>query len=127
MKKTEMRMEDYFLILLDLIDAISNFFWDFIFSLLHYFAFDFIFFFFFVCSCLFFFSKQKKVISGAGRGIGLMIAMAFAQNGANIFLLGRDLKTLEEVQAYFSQKYPSQKFVAIKANLSVPEDCLVCI
>jgi len=54
-----------------------------------------------------------------------MIATAFAQNGANIFLLGRDLKNLEEVAAYFSQKYPSQKFLAIKANLSVPEECIV--
>ena len=43
--------------------------------------------------------KNKTVIiTGASKGIGRATAVLFAKNGANLFLLSRDLKKLEELK-----------------------------
>lgn len=45
------------------------------------------------------FSNQVVVVTGASSGVGRAIALALAENGATVALVGRDLKTLEAVAA----------------------------
>ncbi|MEO5715186.1 MAG: SDR family NAD(P)-dependent oxidoreductase [Luteolibacter sp.] len=43
------------------------------------------------------FSNQVVVVTGASSGVGRAIALALAENGATVALVGRELKTLEAV------------------------------
>jgi short-subunit dehydrogenase len=71
------------------------------------------------------FSIQGKnvVVSGASRGIGLMIAHTLISNGANVFAISRDNKTLESVSEALTKKGPG-KCYAIPSNLSSENDSL---
>ena len=52
--------------------------------------------------------KDKNVIlTGAGRGIGQVIAQLFAEEGANIALLSRTKEELEETLGLIKSKSPS--------------------
>jgi NADP-dependent 3-hydroxy acid dehydrogenase YdfG len=46
------------------------------------------------------FSKQVIVVTGASSGVGKAIAIALAEHGASVALVGRDLKTLEAVASF---------------------------
>jgi NADP-dependent 3-hydroxy acid dehydrogenase YdfG len=50
-----------------------------------------------------FFTNQVAVVTGGSSGIGKAIAFALASEGASICLLGRNLKTLEDVAAHIPQ------------------------
>ena len=49
------------------------------------------------------FQNKIVVITGSGTGIGKAIAMKFAENGANIIILGRRKEPLEEAAKELEQ------------------------
>ena len=62
------------------------------------------------------------VISGASRGIGLGIAKAFAQKGANIVLLGRNRDTLETAQGSLLRKHAEHRHEVYVMDVSKAND-----
>ena len=65
------------------------------------------------------FSVQGKnvLVTGGGRGIGLMIAEAFVRNGATVYISSRDEKTIAAVAASLTAAGPGS-CVAFPADLS---------
>jgi len=57
------------------------------------------------------------LVTGGGRGIGLMIAAALVQNGANVFISSRDANTIERVASQLTKQGPG-KCSAFAADLS---------
>jgi NAD(P)-dependent dehydrogenase (short-subunit alcohol dehydrogenase family) len=63
---------------------------------------------------------RKAIISGANRGIGRVIADAFAAEGIHIAALGRNLPACEEAAAEIRAKHPGLIAVAVKVDLEQP-------
>lgn len=62
--------------------------------------------------------KGKHVlITGASKGIGLACAHAFAQEGARLSLVARDLATLNAAQAQLNEQYAEVEVAVYSANL----------
>lgn len=62
--------------------------------------------------------KGKHVlITGASKGIGLACAHAFAQEGARLSLVARDLATLNAAQAQLNEQYADVDVAVYSANL----------
>lgn len=65
--------------------------------------------------------KEIAIVTGASRGIGKAIALAFAREGMDVIIFGRDVTSLEQVQSeikaknvhceYFSGDVGDEKFV----------------
>lgn len=65
--------------------------------------------------------KELAVVTGASKGIGKAISLAFADEGVDVIIFGRDVNALEKVQAeiksknvrceYFSGDVGDEKFV----------------
>src|SRR2546427_11225451 len=71
------------------------------------------------------FQNKVVVVTGSGTGIGKAIAMRFAENGANIVILGRRKEPLEEKAKELEQiiaKVKSDEFVKIFAGVDVSEE-----
>src|SRR5262245_51551969 len=64
---------------------------------------------------------RKAVISGANRGIGLTIAMAFAAEGVQLALLGRNENGLNDAASAVRRKYPSKKVITAVVDLEQPQ------
>jgi 3-oxoacyl-[acyl-carrier protein] reductase len=64
------------------------------------------------------FSGRSALITGASRGIGRAIAIEFANAGAELALLGRDVAALEETRAACREVHPSGKAEIIQADLT---------
>ncbi len=66
---------------------------------------------------------KAAIVTGAGRGIGKAIALAFAKEGAKVIVVSRTLpevrKTASEIESLGS------KAIALKADVSNGEDVLV--
>lgn len=56
---------------------------------------------------------KKVLITGAGRGIGAAIAHAFASQGAEVFLSGRNLSTLEKLSGELNDKYQCEAKILV--------------
>ena len=71
------------------------------------------------------FQNKIVVITGSGTGIGKAIAMKFAENGANIVILGRRKEPLEEAAKELEQvisKVNSSSFVKIFSGVDVSDE-----
>src|SRR5947209_17522326 len=71
------------------------------------------------------FQNKVVVVTGSGTGIGKAVAMRFAENGANIVILGRRKEPLEETAKELEQiiaKVKSDAFVKIFAGVHVSDE-----
>ena len=71
------------------------------------------------------FQNKIVVITGSGTGIGKAIAIKFAENGANIVILGRRKEPLEEAAKELEQviaKAQSKSFVKIFPGVDVSDE-----
>jgi len=67
--------------------------------------------------------KGKLVlITGGGRGIGLMIAQGFIENGADVIICSRSLQQIKEAAETLQAKGPG-KCSYIEANVSLDTEC----
>lgn len=65
--------------------------------------------------------NRRAIISGANRGIGRTIALAYAQEGMHVALLGRNHKACAELADEILSKGGGVKAVAIRMDLEHPE------
>ncbi len=63
------------------------------------------------------FERKAAVITGASRGIGRAIAVDFAQNGADVVLVGRDRSALEETAQACRSIRPSVRAEIVLADV----------
>lgn len=63
------------------------------------------------------------VITGASRGMGKSIAIAFAEQGYNLVLVARDPVKLETTRAELSGQFPSLQVIARAFDLQTKEQC----
>jgi NAD(P)-dependent dehydrogenase (short-subunit alcohol dehydrogenase family) len=67
-------------------------------------------------------SGKIVVVTGGGRGIGLMIAQGFVENGAKVILISRSQKQLDEAAKVFNEKKPGSCY-GLAANISEDAEC----
>eukprot|EP01120_Amphizonella_sp_Union-15-10_P012209 TRINITY_DN5381_c0_g1_i2.p1 TRINITY_DN5381_c0_g1~~TRINITY_DN5381_c0_g1_i2.p1 ORF type:complete len:263 (-),score=57.87 TRINITY_DN5381_c0_g1_i2:39-827(-) len=69
------------------------------------------------------FSVKNKVVlvTGGGRGIGLMIATSFVKNNAKVYITSRTKKTCDEVAKRLTEQGPGTCH-SLPADLSQPEE-----
>ncbi len=65
--------------------------------------------------------NRKAFITGTSRGIGLVIAKAFAAEGVHLALFGRDRERCEALAAELRARYPGQKTFAAWHDFHKPE------
>lgn len=65
--------------------------------------------------------NRKALISGASRGIGRAIALAFADEGVNLALFGRDEKRCEEVAREISARHADLQVVVVRLDFEQPD------
>lgn len=64
--------------------------------------------------------NRKAIISGANRGIGLTIALAFAAEGVQLALLGRNQQGLADAAKEVRTRYSDAKVVTVVVDLEQP-------
>ena len=72
-------------------------------------------------SSLFDATDLHVLITGAGSGIGLMIAQAYYNHGAIVYLVGRRAEKLQEAQATISKSSSNGKIVILPGDVSTRE------
>jgi len=64
---------------------------------------------------------RKALISGANRGIGRQIALAYAAEGIDLALLGRNKQACNELAQEISSAHPNTKAIAVHVDLEEPQ------
>ncbi len=67
---------------------------------------------------------MNTVVTGATKGIGKAIAVAFAQEGYNLFLCARTQKDLETLQLELFEAYPSIEIHIKAVDMSVKQEVI---
>lgn len=67
------------------------------------------------------FKNKKVVITGGSRGLGLALCEEFANEGADILLIARDIEELKRAKNSLQLKYPERSFFTVAADLCQPE------
>ena len=67
-------------------------------------------------------TSKHALVGASSRGIGLAIATQLADCGANVTLMARDEKRLNELITNLSTKYPEQVHGYLIVDFSDPED-----
>ncbi|CAM5454934.1 SDR family NAD(P)-dependent oxidoreductase [Eoetvoesiella caeni] len=67
------------------------------------------------------FSERVVVITGASRGIGMLLTRAFAQEGAHVVFAARRLDPLRQLETELQAS--GHQVLAVKADVGVQEDC----
>jgi 3-oxoacyl-[acyl-carrier protein] reductase len=71
------------------------------------------------------FKNKNVIITGASRGIGKELVFSFAKLGANVTLLSRDLKKMNNIlKTLNKKKLTNQSFKALKLDISKQEDVI---
>jgi 3-oxoacyl-[acyl-carrier protein] reductase len=65
-------------------------------------------------------THRKAIISGANRGIGRSIALAYAAEGVHLAVLGRNREACNGLAQEIAQAYPNVKCVAVYVDLEQP-------
>ena len=68
------------------------------------------------------FKEKTVIVTGAGSGIGRATAIRFAQEGANVVLVGRTAETLEETAKEFPQDRTwihTDNYLTITCDISI--------
>ncbi len=68
--------------------------------------------------------NRRLLITGGSRGLGREMALAIAEAGADVVLVGRSPETLEQTAADIRQR--GRAATTIQADMSVPEECEKC-
>lgn len=66
---------------------------------------------------------MHAIITGASRGMGKSIAIAFAEQGYNLVLVARDPVKLEETRSELETRFPSLKVIAKAFDLQQKDQC----
>ena len=70
------------------------------------------------------FSDQVAVITGASRGIGLLLTRGFAQSGASVVFAARRGEPLKRLESELTQA--GHRVAAVVADVGRQEDCERC-
>ena len=65
--------------------------------------------------------NRRAFVTGTSRGIGLVIAKAFAAEGVHLALFGRDRERCEALATELRAQYPAQKAIAVWHDFHQPE------
>lgn len=68
------------------------------------------------------FLGKYVLVTGASQGIGLAIVNKFAEHGANIILVSRNIDVLNNIRDGLKSKYPTQDFFSVCCDLSQLEN-----
>jgi len=67
---------------------------------------------------------KRLFITGGSRGLGREMALAVAEAGADVILVGRDAASLEQTAGEIQER--GQDAVVLQADIGVPEECAAC-
>lgn len=73
-------------------------------------------------SSLFSLSGKTALITGAGSGIGAAVAEAFAEAGANVILVGRQIKKLRTEENKIIKKHVSVNIAGYRCDVTKPQE-----
>ncbi|MPZ41800.1 MAG: SDR family oxidoreductase [Betaproteobacteria bacterium] len=66
-------------------------------------------------------ADRKAILSGANRGIGRTIALAYAAEGVHLALLGRDREACNALAAEIAKAHPQIRCTAVHVDLEQPQ------
>ncbi len=66
-------------------------------------------------------APKVALVTGAGSGIGKVVAVALAKNGYSLVLAGRRMERLETTVAAIKQASPETEVLAVPTNVTEPE------
>jgi 3-oxoacyl-[acyl-carrier protein] reductase len=61
---------------------------------------------------------KRVLVTGSTRGIGLAIAKAFLEEGADVALTGRDQAALDRVRAELAREFPRRSVLALEGDVT---------
>jgi NAD(P)-dependent dehydrogenase (short-subunit alcohol dehydrogenase family) len=65
---------------------------------------------------------KVAIVTGAGRGIGAVVAEHLARDGADVALVGRGAEALESHAALIDEKYPERRSLAVRCDVTSEDE-----